>query len=81
MSQPNAGEVFPPRDEWDIAAYPADDIVAGYWDHNINDPAPGDNRSPGFRWGWMNARKDATHQRDGFEQIRRNYIIMTRRPN
>lgn len=72
------GAVFPPRDEWDVAAYDTDDVMAGYREHNVHEESPGDNRAPGYRWGWMNARKDATHQYDGFEPIRSAYIRMTR---
>jgi hypothetical protein len=75
------GVVFPPRDEWDIAAYPDDQVLKGYCEHNLGDEPPGDNHSPGYRWGWANARKDATHAPDGFEQIRYAYIRMTRHIN
>lgn len=78
MSEIEIGTVFPPRDEWDVAAYPTDDVVEGYRDHCISDPAPGENRSPGYRWGWANARKDASCQWDGFEDIRFAYIRMVR---
>lgn len=72
------GTVFPPRDEWDVAAYDGDEIVAGYRDHRISDPAPGPNHSPAFRWGWTNARRDASHEPDGFEGIRYAFIRMIR---
>lgn len=75
------GQVFPPRDEWDVAAYEADDVVAGYREHTIYEKPPGDNRSPGYRWGWANARKDVTRTDDGFELVRSAYIQMTRMMN
>lgn len=76
MSGP--GEVFPPRDEWDVAAYPQDEVVAGYRDHRADDPVPGENHSPGYRWGWTNRRRDTTRQPDGFEPIRYAFIRMSR---
>lgn len=72
------GNVFPPRDAWDIAAYDTDEVVAGYLDHSVHEPNPGGNRSPAYRWGWMNARKDATHEYDGLEPVRYAYIRMLR---
>lgn len=78
------GEVFPPRDEWDVAAYPTDDVVAGYREHRSGDPAPGPNRPPGYRWGWANAEKDRTYLtkgNDGLESVRSAYIRMTRLAN
>ncbi|WP_332717435.1 hypothetical protein [Pelagibacterium mangrovi] len=72
------GTVFPPRDEWDVAAYPTDDVVAGYREHRLDDIEPGPNRSPGYRSGWINARCDATHAPDGFELIRAAFIQMSR---
>lgn len=75
------GSVFPPRDEWDIAAYDTDDVMSGYREHSVHEPLPGDNRAPGYRWGWANARKDATHVYDGWEPIRYAYIRMTRMAN
>lgn len=72
---------FPPRDEWDVAAYPTDDCVEGYRSHRITDPPPGNNHSPGFRWGWCNARKDATGIDDGMEYIRGAFIQLSKRPN
>ncbi|MBB5663277.1 hypothetical protein GGE68_001453 [Rhizobium leguminosarum] len=75
------GEVFPPRDEWDIAAYDTDELVAGYRGHNIKDIPPGPNHHPAYRWGWANARKDATCIDDGFGVLRSAYIQMTKKPN
>lgn len=73
--------VFPPRDEWDIASYDSDDVVDGYRSHNVHDPMPGHNHAPGFRWGWLNARKDATGVPDGYEPHRSAYIHLSARPN
>lgn len=78
MSEP--GTVFPPRDEWDIAAYPIDDVVAGFRDHRPDDPAPGPNHAPGYRWGWTNCRRDTAHEPDGFDGLRFAYIELARRP-
>ncbi len=75
------GTVFPPRDEWDIAAYDTDEVVAGYRDHRLGDPLPGPNHSPGYRWGWTNAHKDATRIPDGFEPLRNAFIDLSRRPH
>ncbi|HEV7415871.1 MAG TPA: hypothetical protein VGN98_06920 [Tianweitania sediminis] len=75
------GAVFPPRDEWDVAAYDTVEVVEGYRDHRADDPEPGPNRSPAYRWGWCNRRKDNTHIPDGFEPIRQAFIRMTGRPN
>ncbi|TPM25696.1 hypothetical protein [Mesorhizobium sp. B2-3-4] len=72
------GMVFPPRDEWDIAAYDTDEVVAGYREYRPEEPQPGENRSPAYRWGWANRRKDMTHQPDGLEDVRRIFILMTR---
>lgn len=74
------GAVFPPRDEWDIAAYETDDVVAGYREYRRDDPHPGANHSPGYRWGWTNRQKDATGTPDGYEPIRSAFIIISRRP-
>jgi hypothetical protein len=72
---------FPPQDAWDIAAYPVDDVVDGYRSHSIDDHPPGDNRSPGYRWGWTNARKDVSRVDDGFESVRSDYIRLTKHVN
>lgn len=72
------GTVFPPRDEWDIAAYPQDDCVAGYRDYRPDDVEPGPNHAPGYRWGWVNRRRDHTSKTDGFDHLRSAYIAMTR---
>lgn len=79
MSEP--GTIFPPRDEWDIAAYNTDDVVAGYREYLPDDLPPGPNHAPGYRWGWTNRRRDVTHEPDGFEPLRFAYIAMTRRPH
>jgi hypothetical protein len=73
------GTVFPPRDKWDVAAYETDELVAGYREYRPSDPEPGANRrSPAYRWGWVNRRKDSTCIPDGFEGIRSEYILMSR---
>jgi len=76
----NLGTVFPPRDEWDVAAYNGHEVATGYRDHRPDDPVPGPNHSPAYRWGWVNRRRDVTHQADGFEAIRHAFIHMSQRP-
>lgn len=75
------GQVFPPRDEWDVAAYSRDDIVDGYREYRHDDVEPGENRSPSYRWGWANAKKDSTNEPDGYEKIRYAYIRLSRHRN
>lgn len=70
--------IFPPKDEWDVAAYPIDEVVVGYREHRIDDPVPGPNHSPAYRWGWTNARRDVSREPDGFEGIRHAFIRMSR---
>lgn len=65
---------FPPRDYLDVIAYDDDECVRGYREHCIFDDPPGDNHSPGYRWGWQNARRDVIHVDDGFDHIRSAYI-------
>lgn len=80
--KPEIGTVFPPRDEWDIAAYDTDECVAGY--RSFMDSSgmwPGANNSPAFRWGWMNARADFTQVDDGFNNMRSRYIHMIKTMN
>lgn len=74
------GSIFPPRDEWDVAAYETDEVVAGYRGHRIDDPIPGPNHSPAYRWGWANAHKDKTRTQDGFEAVRSVFIRMAGLP-
>jgi hypothetical protein len=76
------GTVFPPRDEWDVLGYPIDDVVEGYRSHRVGDPVPGNNHTPGYRWGWTNAQKDRTYKEipfDGFEAIRSAVIALEKR--
>lgn len=80
MFDENIG-VYPPNSKWDIAAYPVDDVVEGYRDHSLSDHPPGDNRSPGYKWGWTNARRDMSGKDDGFGGIRSAYIQMERMAN
>ena len=75
------GTVYPPRDAWDIAAYPIDDVVDGYRDYSADVISPGSNRAPGYRWGWLCRRADATGEPDGYEGIRLAYLHMSERPN
>ena len=65
---------FPPTEWWHIFEYDDDEIVAGYRDYRPGDPEPGANHSDGYRWGWINGRKDTTHAPDGYEPVRYAYI-------
>lgn len=79
---PEPGTVFPPRDVWDIAAYDPNELIAGFLDHRPDDPEPGPNRSPSFRWGWSNRRRDMTGAPDdGYDALRHAYLRMMRRAN
>lgn len=69
---------FPPASAADIAAYPDDDVVDGYRSYRKDDPDPGDNHAPGYRWGWANAKRDRGHD-DGMDWVRSEYIAMLRR--
>jgi len=77
----DAGDVFPPRDEWDVLAYNLDETVQGYRDWTPDDPTPGPNHSPAYRWGWANSRLDHTREEDGYGEVRRAYARMTFKPN
>ncbi len=72
------GDVFPPRHEWDLAAYDADEAMEGFFDQEPGDPPPGDNRSPSYRWGWANRARDRQIEDDGFDHIRHAYIALRR---
>lgn len=74
------GEVFPPRDAWDVIGYPSDDTIEGYREASLLEPPPGDNRPPGYRWGWANWLRDHQHQDDGFDRIRRETARLLRMP-
>lgn len=65
---------FPPRTPADIDAYPESDLVDGYLSYERRDPEPGPNRSPGFRWGWHNRKRDAQREDDGHDAVRHAYI-------
>ena len=75
------GKVFPPRDVWDIAAYDTDDVVAGHRTHRKDQQPPDDSFTPGYRWGWANARKTLTGEVDGFEELRATFAHMDRLKN
>jgi hypothetical protein len=70
---------FPPRDGIDVAAYDTDEVVAGYRESRPDDPEPGDNRSPAYRWGWQNRKRDSLRHDDGFDFARRAYFDLRRR--
>lgn len=66
---------FPPTCWQDIAAYDLDECVAGYRDWRPDDPEPGPNHSPAYRWGWLNCEADHTKPvvMDDLYWIRRDY--------
>lgn len=61
---------FPPRSTQDVDAYDFNEIIAGYSEWRATDPIPGDNRSEGYRWGWMNGTRDRAKVNDGFDHVR-----------
>lgn len=65
---------FPPTCIEDIMSYDADEVMAGYREYRRDDPEPGDNRSPGYRWGWTNRKRDVTYEPDPFIELRYEYI-------
>lgn len=70
---------WPPKSWRDIEDYDHEEIVLGYREYREGDPMPGENRSPGFRWGWSNRAYDHSNGKDdGFAYIRhegaRNFI-------
>lgn len=65
---------FPPQSADDIARYADDDVVEGYRDFRLFGVEPGENRAPGYRWGWANAKYDATRWDDGYSWLRHDYI-------
>lgn len=64
---------FPPATWQDIFAYPDDDVIAGYREYRPNEPEPGANHAPGYRWGWANRKRDATGEDDGYSAVRSQY--------
>ena len=71
---------FPPKHWTDIFAYYEDEVVAGYREYRPDEPEPGPNRSPGYRWGWANRKGDTTGEPDGLDHVRRDYIRATPGP-
>jgi len=65
---------FPPCSWRDIEAYDHNEVVEGYAGWRPDDPEPGPNRSPSFRWGWTNAKRDRSREDDGFDGIRGDSI-------
>lgn len=65
---------FPPQNHFDIASYDEDEIFQAYLEFQRDDPAPGDNHSPAYRWGWQNCLRDAQHKDDGFDWVRHQYL-------
>lgn len=69
---------FPPRTAFDIAAYEQDECVAGFMGWRPDDPVPGDNHSPSYRWGWTNAARDHSSSDDGYDGLRFAFIELRR---
>ena len=65
---------FPPKCIEDIMSYDANETVAGYREYRPDEPAPGPNRAPGYRWGWTNRKRDVTGEPDDFIALRYEYI-------
>ena len=62
---------WPPQTVDDILAMDHDEVVDGYTSYEHDDPEPGPNRTPGFRWGWFNRCADMTHVQDEHYPLRR----------
>lgn len=67
-------ERFPPESVEDIAAYDLGECVEGYTEQKPDEPEPGANRSPAYRWGWQNRKRDRQPEDDGFGYLRQAYI-------
>lgn len=65
---------FPPQAGADIAAYDLEECVAGYSEQRADEPEPGANRSPAYRWGWQNRKRDRQAADDGFDGLRSAYL-------
>lgn len=78
QSEPDFGTVFPPRDEYDVLAYDPADVMRGYRRFVADDPIPGPNHATGFRWGWQNRKRDCQLGDDGFDDVRRLAMLMSK---
>lgn len=76
MSEPAP---FPPRVAEDVDAYDHREMVDGYMEYKPDDPFPGDNRSPAYRWGWQNGHRDHSDGDDGYDFLRRQLAKRIRR--
>ncbi len=65
---------FPPAAPEHIDAYDPADVFAGYAEWRADDPAPGPNRSEGYRWGWLNCARDHSGKDDGHDTVRHAYL-------
>jgi hypothetical protein len=73
MTTEKAYGKFPPTCIEDIMSYDTDEVVAGYREGRPDDPMPGENRDPGYRWGWANRLRDTTGEPDQFSPLRHAY--------
>ena len=64
---------FPPRSADDIETYDQSELLAGFMEFKVDDPFPGENRSPAYRWGWQRGFKDHGGK-DEFDHLRRAVI-------
>lgn len=64
------GSVFPPRNVDDILMYDDAELLAGFMEFRKDEPMPGENRHPAYRWGWQNAFRDRVGP-DPYDEIRR----------
>lgn len=69
---------FPPTEPEHIAAYDDAEVFAGYAEWRPDDPAPGANRSEGYRWGWTNSARDRAKADDGHDAVRHAYLRSVR---
>lgn len=69
-SSQGAGTIFPPRDALDILSYDTSECARGFRDYRPELPDPGEERSPSYRWGWVNAKYDRTRKDDGYDHLR-----------
>ncbi len=75
---PPPGAVYPPRNLFDIAAYDLEEVFDGYMAQEADEPLPGDNHSPAYRWGATNNLRDRQIDDDGFDGLRQAYLAARR---
>ncbi len=65
---------FPPTCAEHVNAYDKAEVVQGYLAFDAQDPMPGSNHSPAYRWGWQNRFRDHQRDDDGYDAVRRAYL-------